>query len=121
MLQFRTILFALLLPAATAHAEIATTRPYKPLTYQHETRDNPAQDIYVMSIDLTDPSVRIRVVRAGPDPDGDGPMHTTLMPPTQIATREGFDLVINGDFFSQPVGHDAEGVAAQRQFKTGNL
>ncbi len=53
----------------------------------------------VAEIDLTDPKVRVLVSPGGPDPDGDGPWQTTLMPPTRIAARDSMELVVNGDFF----------------------
>jgi exopolysaccharide biosynthesis protein len=65
--------------------------------------------MFVAEIDLTNPSVQIKVSPAGPDPDGSGPWQTSLMRPTQIAGRDGFDLVVNGDFFRARGLKDAEG------------
>src|SRR4051812_29973987 len=67
-------------------------QPYKSVKYTFEKREMPEpQKIYVAAIDLTDPNVRVKVSRGGVDPDGDGKWTTTLMPPTKIADREGFD------------------------------
>jgi len=68
---------------------------------------------FVAEVDLADPRVRLRVAPGGPDPDGPGPWQTTLMPPTQIAARENFDLVVNGDFFEARGLKDAEGTNSQ--------
>ncbi|HTV42170.1 MAG TPA: phosphodiester glycosidase family protein [Candidatus Sulfotelmatobacter sp.] len=74
-----------------------------------ETRANPPQRLCIARIDLTNPHVHLRVAPGGPDPDGPGEWETTLMPPTQIADREHFSLVVNGDFFLARHVQDAEG------------
>jgi hypothetical protein len=105
-------------------------RPYKSVIYKHEKtttnskdkEEKPVvwpQEIFAAFIDLSDPNVKVRVSRGGADPDGPGEWQTTLMPPTKIADREGFDLVVNGDFFSAYKTVDAEGAAAQKQFVGG--
>ncbi len=43
------------------------------------------------------------------------------MPPTKIADREKFDVVINGDFFEHFRGKDAEGQAALSQFNASTM
>jgi len=112
-------IFALFLFAASAAAEIPP-RPYPAVVYKHEEiKGNVPQKIYVALIDLTNPNVHVRVSRGGPDPDGEGKWQTTLMRPTAIAEREGFDVVINGDFFSHLSGKDAEGAAALKEFQGG--
>lgn len=80
-----------------------------PVSYQHLLRHNPEFSIHVVSINLDDPRVAVRVSRGGPDPDGDGPWLTTLMPTTEIAEREHFDIAINGDFFAAKETVDIEG------------
>jgi hypothetical protein len=74
-----------------------------------ETRHDPAVQLFVARVNLANPHVRVRVAPGGPDPDGTGPWQTTLMQPTRIAAREGFDLVVNGDFFDAKGIKDAEG------------
>lgn len=93
-----------------AKAEIsATNRPFSGITIYSETRTNPPQRLFIAEIDLTNPKVRLHVSRGGDDPDGAGPWETTLMRPTKIATREKYDLVVNGDFFKARGVKDAEG------------
>jgi exopolysaccharide biosynthesis protein len=69
-------------------------------------------------MDLTNPKLRLRVAPGGAAPDGPGPWQTTLMRPTQIAAREGFDLVVNGDFFDARGIKDAEGTNANYRAET---
>ncbi len=106
--------------APRAAQAFPTTHPYPGIVYRHESRSNPPEQIYIARIDLANPSVQVRVSRGGPDPDGSGPWQTTLMRPTQIAEREAFDLVINGDFFRHQSGKDAEGLAALKEFRAGD-
>jgi exopolysaccharide biosynthesis protein len=109
----------LLLPLV-ALAEFPTPRPYPAVRYEHQEVKSPIpQKIFVAAIDLTNPSVQVRVARGGEDPDGDGEWQTTLMQPTKIADREKFDVVVNGDFFAAYNTKDAEGAAAQKQFVGG--
>jgi exopolysaccharide biosynthesis protein len=93
------VLFALLL-SSVVRADFPTTRPHPAVTYAHEKRDEPQLSIYVVKIDLTDPSVDLEVARGGEDPDGPGQWQTTLDEPADIAARERFDIAINGDFFA---------------------
>jgi exopolysaccharide biosynthesis protein len=69
----------------------------------------PAQRLTWAVVDLSDRRVSVQVSRGGADPDGEGPWQTTLMPPTEVARREGFELAVNGDFFS---GRKVEGAPA---------
>lgn len=98
---FSCLLVVLL--GAAAGAEPPATQPAGdgyPYRIIRETRTDPPQRIFVAKIDLTDPRIGVRVVPAGADPDGDGPWQTTLMPTSQIAQREQFDLAVNASFFS---------------------
>ena len=104
---------------ATVACAQTTKRPYPGVVYKYEQRTSPVpQKIYVVGIDLTQPNINVRVSRGGADPDGpDGKWQTTLMQPTKVAEREGFDVVINGDFFAHLNGKDAEGAAALKEFQ----
>ncbi|HEX8521158.1 MAG TPA: phosphodiester glycosidase family protein [Tepidisphaeraceae bacterium] len=115
----RFVLVLVVAVCRVALAEVPFTHPYQSVTVKEEVRANPPQQIYVTTIDLTDPNVQVRVSRGGADPDGEGKWQTTLMRPTKIADREGFDVVINGDFFHHLSGKDAEGAAALKEFKSG--
>jgi exopolysaccharide biosynthesis protein len=80
-----------------------------PIEYQHIVRRDPNYSIHVVRINLKDSRVSVQVVRGGPDPDGDGPWLTTLMPTSEIAEREKYDVAINGDFFEAQATKDIEG------------
>ena len=97
----------LILPA---HGEIsATNHPFPGILYFSETRTNPPTRLFVAEVNLKTPKLHVRVAPGGPDPDGPGQWQTTLLEPTKIATREDFDLVVNGDFFDARGVKDAEG------------
>ena len=79
------------------------------VSYRHIIRRDPNFSIHVVTIDLTDPGVSVRVARGGPPPADGDPWDTTLLPPSEIAGREHFDIAINGDFFDAKATKDAEG------------
>lgn len=84
---------------APALAEFPGKQPFPGITYEAEMRTDPPMRLFVVKADLTHRKIHVRVSPGGPDPDGDGEWETTLMRPTDIAAREGFDVVVNGDFF----------------------
>jgi len=90
-------------------ADVSSTNyPFPGVAWYSEKRTQPPTRMFVAEIDLTNPKVRLRVSPGGPDPDGNGPWQTTLMQPTKIAARDGFDLVVNGDFFRVPATNAIE-------------
>jgi exopolysaccharide biosynthesis protein len=90
-------------------ASLSGVAQNSPVTYQHIVRHNPNYSIHVVTIDLADPRVAVHVARAGaPSPD-DGKWVTTLLPTSEIANREHFDIAINGDFFGAKATKDIEG------------
>jgi hypothetical protein len=118
--KLKLFVLSLLVSPLVARAEFPTERPYPAVVYKYEEIKQPVpQKIYIAAIDLANPDVQLRVSRGGEDPDGPGEWQTTLMQPTKIAEREGFDVVINGDFYAAYKAKDAEGTAAQKQFKGG--
>ncbi len=82
-------------PARSSPADITIG----PIHYRLEVGDYPPQRIYLVTVDLRDPRVSVRVARGGPDPDGDGRYETTLATVESIARRENFDLAVNGSYF----------------------
>lgn len=107
------LLLLFLWPAASlcygADVECTTNRPFPGVVYYTETRHEPPTRLFIADVELTNANLRLRVAPGGPDPDGPGKWQTTLMAPTSIAAREGFDLVLNGDFFDARGIKDAEG------------
>ncbi len=109
----RAILFFTSLAIFSAHAEFTATNQLAPgIIYFSETRTNPPTRLFVAEIDLKNPKSHVRVAPGGADPDGAGKWQTTLMIPTEIARREKFNLVVNGDFFEANNVKDAEGKAS---------
>lgn len=86
--------------ASFVRAEFPGAQPLPGVRYQAETRTDPPMRLFVVKVDLAKPGVKLHVSPGGPDPDGPGEWETTLMRPTEIADRDGFDLVVNGDFFT---------------------
>ena len=92
-----------------AAADQPITNSPTPVTYEHIVRRDPNYSIHVVRVNLKDPRVAVHVSRGGPDPDGDGPWLTTLMPVSEIAQREKYAVAINGDFFDAQATKDIEG------------
>lgn len=86
--------------AAPAPRSAVGAAPASPIAYEHETRDEPALHLHVVTVDLTDPDVSLAVRPAGDDPDGAGPWQTTLARTSAVAAREDLDVAVNGDFFA---------------------
>lgn len=106
------LLLAPFFPARAA--EIAppvfpAAQPYPEVRYEHRIGIEPAQQIFVARVDLSDPDVEVRVAPGGADPDGDGEYQTVLQTPMTIANRERFEIAINGDFFTARKTADVEG------------
>jgi hypothetical protein len=80
-----------------------------PATCGHIVRRNPNISAYWVKLDLDNTNIGVRVSRGGEDPDGSGPWETTLLPTTEIAAREHFDIAVNGDFFLAENTLDIEG------------
>ena len=85
----------------------ATTRPASapslpwPIAYRHEVREDPRLHLHVVTIDLTDPRVRVTAFGSGPDPDGQqGPWQMTLDTVRNVAARHGLDAAVNANFFA---------------------
>ena len=95
--------------AHRAFAEFPSTQPYPGVTYSHDLHHDPDESVFVVTINLD--KANIRVAPAGPDPDGpQGEWQTTLLPASEIAKRENFDVTINASFFTARDTKDAEGV-----------
>ena len=87
--------------------EIAPLAPPRAIRLEQRALAN--QRVWVARVDLSDANLDVRVSRGGDDPDGEGPWQTTLLPLSQIAGREHFELAINGDFFAARQTDDVEG------------
>jgi exopolysaccharide biosynthesis protein len=94
------ILFAICLLASPARGQDgATTRPFPAVTYRHEVRKTPPLHLHIVTVDLTDPAVHIKVAKGGVDPNLAAPWETTLIPVSAMAQRDGLSVAVNGSFF----------------------
>jgi hypothetical protein len=93
------MLVLLLAGTALAAPSRSTTRPYPGVTYTHEIRENPPLHLHIVTIDLANPRIHLRVRPAGPAPKAGAPWTTTLLTPSVVAERDGLDVAVNGDFF----------------------
>jgi hypothetical protein len=78
-----------------------TTAPAQrpsPLRYRLECRSDPPQRLHILTVDLTDPRVTLRVALGGEA--NAGPWTTVLERPSFIARREGFAATINANSFT---------------------
>jgi len=77
------------------------------VVYTHETRKNPAQRLHILSVDLTNPGVRVVVRPGAPDPDTSaGPWETALETVRTVATRDGLYAAVNGGAFEEKLPAD---------------
>src|SRR5438067_4716666 len=84
--KWAALIFAMaLFCAPLCRAAAPATQPWPGVTYVHEQHSDPAESMFVVKIDLTNPNVTIRVAPAGPDPDGPGEWQTTLQPTGLVA------------------------------------
>lgn len=92
-------------------APISSALPDKlsPISIGHIVRKDPNISAFWVRVDLGNTNISARVSRGGEDPDGPGPWDTTLLPTSEIAAREHFDIAVNGDFFSAKNTVDIEG------------
>lgn len=92
--------FCTLLSACSHLSHTHSTASAPEIVLKSEVWTNPPMHLFIAEVNLKNPRVQVRVAGGGLDPDGPGPWQTILTPPTQIAAREHFDLVVNGDFFA---------------------
>jgi hypothetical protein len=117
----RSIAVILLLGALAATLFVRAAAPASqpsPIQYREVVRSNPPLHMHVVTVDLTDPRVQVRVVRGGEDPDGPGPWQTKLDTVRNIANREQLDVAVNGNFFT---GKEAMSILGKKvPYFTGN-
>jgi hypothetical protein len=94
----------------TARAAEPTTRP---LSYRHEVRTDPPMQLHILTVDLTDPAVHVKVSHGGSDPNLRSPWETTLMTVSDMAQRDGLCAAVNGNYFA---AKDAKTVLGRQIF-----
>lgn len=113
-------------PACRGANTPASATPPEGVKYAHELRqvDGKTLSLHVVTVDLTNPGVSLRVVPGGGTETTAGKWQTTLLSVPKIAEREHFDVAINGDYFDADLTVDAdsaEGLAAlaSGKYRTG--
>jgi len=106
----RAALILVLLIAPASLADVATTRPMRGITLERDVQSDPPLHFYVVTVDLTDPKIHLKVSRGGSEhlPQ---PWEVTLMPVSEMAERDGLSVAVNGNLF------DCESYAAVMDYK----
>ncbi len=109
--MFRTfkilpIFLAILALSSLAPAPAVNLRPHGPIIFTPEIRTNPALRLYVAKVDLTDPSVHVKVACAV-DPTSPEPWNISLLTVSSLARRNHLAIAINGSPFGTK---DAESI-----------
>ncbi len=73
--------------------------PSDPIQYRHVVRTSPRPlQIHILRIDLTHPGLEVVSIIAD-DPDGNGPAHSAMTDPLELASRPGVVAAINANAF----------------------
>ncbi len=92
-------LIAVLYIASAARAAVSTTRPMPGVTLERVVQDDPPLKYFVVSVNLDDPRVHLKVMRGSGTAHLTAPWETTLMPVSQMAERDGVSVAVNGNLF----------------------
>ena len=97
----RGILFFVILVffVGSVRAQVTTTRPMPGITFEQDVRSDPPLHFYVVTVDLTDPRIHLKVCRGGKKELVTPPWETMLMPVSAIAERDGLSIAVNGSLF----------------------
>jgi exopolysaccharide biosynthesis protein len=94
-------------------AETTTTRPYPGVTLESDVWADPPMRFWIVTIDLTDPRIHLKVSRGGTDPQMTPPWEVTLMPVSKIAQRDGLSIAVNGNLFQ---GKDFKSILGRKLY-----
>lgn len=100
MYRFLAAIFALCLTCSLCAARDSTTRPWPGITLDRCVQSDPPTRYFVVTVDLTDPRIHLKVSRGGSSAKLTPPWETTLMPVSKMAQRDGLTLAINGNLFA---------------------
>jgi len=81
-------------------AQISTTRPWPGITLSSFIETNPPTRYFIVTIDLTNPRIHLKVSRGSGDARITPPWETSLIPVAQMAQRDGLTLAVNGNLFA---------------------
>lgn len=93
----------MLFMASAARATTSTTRPTPGVTFERVAQSDPPLKYFVVSVNLSDPHVHLKVSRGSGDAHLPGSWETTLMPVSQMAERDGLSVAVNGNLFTAKV------------------
>ena len=93
------LLLAIWLFAPAAIADISTTRPMPGITLERDVQTDPPTRFYVVTADLTNPRIHLKVSRAGDWQNLPRPWEAKLMTVTEMAQRDGLSVAVNGNLF----------------------
>jgi hypothetical protein len=99
MSRLLAVLSAILLSASLCAADTTTTRPLPGITLERIVWTDPLVRFFIVTVDLTNPRIHLKVSRGGSDPGLTPPWNATLMPVSQIAQRDNLAVAINGNLF----------------------
>ena len=91
---------ALFLIAPASAAEVSTTRPFPGIILERTVLSDPPLRFYVVTVDLADPRIHLKVSRGGNGPHLAAPWETTLLPVSRMAQRDGLSVAVNGNLFA---------------------
>jgi exopolysaccharide biosynthesis protein len=97
-------LIVMLCVVSAACAEVATTRPTPGVTFERVVQNDPPLKYFVVTVDLGDPRVHLKVMRGSGESHLTRPWETTLMPVSQMAERDGVSIAVNGNLFMAKTG-----------------
>lgn len=85
--------------APAAIAEVSTTRPMPGIALERDVQTDPPMRFFVVSVDLANPRIHLKVSRAGDWQNLPRPWEVRLMPVSEMAQRDGLSVAINGNLF----------------------
>jgi len=91
------VLALLFTPRVTA--DTSTTRPMPGITFERDIQTDPPTRFYVVTVDLTNPRIHLKVSRAGDWAHLPRPWEVKLMTVSEMAQRDGLSVAVNGNLF----------------------
>jgi phosphodiester glycosidase len=85
--------------APASVADVSTTRPMPGIALERDVQTNPPMRFYVVTVDLTNPRIHLKVSRAGDWQHLPRPWEVKLMTVSEMAQRDGLSIAVNGNLF----------------------
>jgi hypothetical protein len=97
--RFWAAMLLFLLLARSAIADVSTTRPMPGIELERDVQTDPPMRFYVVTVDLTNPRIHLKVSRAGDWQHLPQPWEVKLMTVSEMAERDGLFVAVNGNLF----------------------